>query len=148
MVLPALLNPFVEGAPARVMTRIARDSIRARTPFDPLFDEVAEDPSTRAFILAHFVAVMLAVARGHRPSPRAAFPRRRLDAGAALAACDRTLNRRAGAIPVAVVAGPPPTRANGSWPPGGCSPNRSPAPPPGSATATSGPAPSLASRAR
>ncbi len=73
MVLPPILNPFVEGAPAGVMTRIALDWIIERTPVDPLFDEVAEDQYTREFTLAHFVHVMLDVASGHRPSPRAAF---------------------------------------------------------------------------
>jgi hypothetical protein len=73
VVLPAILNPFVEGAPACVMTRIALDWIIESTPFDQLFDEVAEDQYTREFTLAHFVQVMLDVASGHRPSPRAAF---------------------------------------------------------------------------
>ena len=42
MVLPAILNPFVDGAPAAVMTRIALDWIIDGTPLDELFDEVAE----------------------------------------------------------------------------------------------------------
>jgi hypothetical protein len=40
MVLPATLNPFVERAPAAVMTRIALDRIIEGTPFDHLFEEV------------------------------------------------------------------------------------------------------------
>ncbi len=103
MVLPAILNPFVEGAPAGVMTRIALDWIIESTPFDPHFDEVAEDQSTREFTLAHFVQVMLDVASGQRPSPRAAFLRRRLDAVASICAFDRKLNRMEVVIPVEVV---------------------------------------------
>ena len=70
MVLPAILNPFIEGAPACVMTRIALDWIIEATPFDQLFEEVAEDQYTREFTLAHFVQVMLDVASGHRRSTR------------------------------------------------------------------------------
>src|SRR5512135_1931306 len=36
-----ILNPFIEGAPAAVMTRIALDGIVDGTPLDELFDEVA-----------------------------------------------------------------------------------------------------------
>jgi hypothetical protein len=103
VVLPAILNPFVEGAPACVMTRIALDWIIESTPFDQLFDEVVEDQYTREFTLAHFVQVMLDVASGHRPSPRAAFLRRRLDAVASISAFYRKLNRMEVAIPVEVV---------------------------------------------
>jgi hypothetical protein len=42
MILPAILNPFVEGVPAAVMTRIALDWIIEGTPLDELFHEVAE----------------------------------------------------------------------------------------------------------
>ena len=80
MVLPAILNPFVEGAPAAVMTRIALDWIIDGTPLDELFDEVAAGQYTRELTLTHFVQVMLDVASGHRPSPRAAFLRRELAA--------------------------------------------------------------------
>ncbi|MBV8462547.1 MAG: hypothetical protein JO368_04585 [Acidimicrobiales bacterium] len=65
MVLPAILNPVLDGAPAAVLTRITRDWIIDGTPRDELFDKVAEDQSTRAFTLTHFVQVMLDVASGH-----------------------------------------------------------------------------------
>jgi hypothetical protein len=42
VVLPAILNPFAEGAPAAVMTRIAPDWIIDGTLLDQLFQEVAE----------------------------------------------------------------------------------------------------------
>jgi hypothetical protein len=103
MVLPAILNPFVEGAPACIMTRIALDWIIEGTPFDQLFDEVAEDQYTREFTRAHFVHVMLDVASGHRPTPRAAFLRRRLDAVASISAFYRKLHRMEVAIPAEIV---------------------------------------------
>ena len=103
MVLPAILNPFVEGAPAAVMTRIALDWIIDGTPLDELFDEVAEDQYTRELTLTHFVQVMLDVASGYRPSPRAAFLRRDLARVASLSAFYRKLNRMELAIPEAVV---------------------------------------------
>jgi hypothetical protein len=49
VVLPAILNPFAEGAPAAVMTRIALDWIIDSTPFDQLFHEVAESQYEREF---------------------------------------------------------------------------------------------------
>ena len=58
MALPAILNPFIEGAPACVMTRIALDWIIEATPFDQLFEEVAEDQYTREFTLTHFVQLV------------------------------------------------------------------------------------------
>lgn len=103
MVFPAILNPFIEGAPATVMTRIALDWIIEGTPFDQLFEEVAEAQYTREFTLAHFVHVLLDVASGHRPSPRAAFLRRRLETIASLSAFCRKLNRMELPIPAAVV---------------------------------------------
>src|SRR3954468_23054179 len=75
LVLPAILNPSIEGAPAAVMTRIALDWILDGTPLDELFEEVAEGQSTREFTLTHLVQVMLDVASGYRPSPRVAFLR-------------------------------------------------------------------------
>ena len=103
MVLPAILNPFIEGAPAAVMTRIALDWIIDGTPLDELFEEVAEDQYTRELTLTHFVQVMLDVASGHRPSPRAAFLRRDLALIASISAFYRKLNRMELAIPEAIV---------------------------------------------
>jgi hypothetical protein len=103
MVLPAILNPYVEGAPAAVMTRIALDWTLEGTSFDQIFEQVAEDQYEREFTLAHFVHTMLDVASGYRPSPRAAFLRRRLDAVASISAFYRKLGRRELAIPTEVV---------------------------------------------
>ena len=103
MVLPAILNPFVDGAPAAVMTRITLDWILDGTPLDVLFDEVAAGQYTRELTLTHFVQVMLDVASGYRPSPRAAFLRRELAHVASLSAFYRKLNRMELAIPEAVV---------------------------------------------
>src|SRR3954453_20221534 len=103
LVLPPILNPFIEGAPAAVMTRIALDWIIDGTPLDELFDEVAEGRYTRELTLTHFVQVLLDVASGHRPSPRAAFLRRELSLLASPSAFYRKLNRMELAIPEAVV---------------------------------------------
>src|SRR4051794_29349449 len=103
LVLPAILNPFIEDAPAAVMTRIALDWITTNTPLDDLFGEVAEGQYTREFTLSHFVHVMLDVACGYRPSPRAAFLRRDLFLTASISAFYRKLNRMELAVPEAVV---------------------------------------------
>jgi len=103
LVLPAILNPFVNDAPAAVMTRIALDWIIGGTPLDELFEEVAEGQYTREFTLTHFVQVMLDVASGNRPSPRAAFQRRDLALIASISAFYRKLNRMGLAVPEAVV---------------------------------------------
>src|SRR4051794_10815174 len=93
MVLPAILNPFVEGAPAAVMTRLALDWIIEGTPLDELFREVAQGQYEREFALSHFVQVMLDVACGFRPTPRAAFLRRDFQRVASLSAFYRKLPR-------------------------------------------------------
>jgi Transposase DDE domain len=103
LVLPAILNPFVKDAPAAVMTRIALDWIIDGTPLDELFEEVAGDQYTREFTLTHFVQVMLDVASGNRPSPRAAFQRRDLALIASISAFYRKLNRMGLAVPEAVL---------------------------------------------
>jgi hypothetical protein len=103
LILPAILNPFVEGAAAAVMTRIALDWIIDGTPLDELFDDVADAQYTRELTLTHFVQVMLDVVSGHRPSPRAAYLRRDLPRIASLSAFYRKLNRMEPAVPEAVV---------------------------------------------
>src|SRR5947208_9666080 len=85
------------------MTRITLDWILDGTPLDVLFDEVAAGQYTRELTLTHFVQVMLDVASGYRPSPRAAFLRRELAHVASLSAFYRKLNRMELAIPEAVV---------------------------------------------
>src|SRR4051794_40038687 len=98
-----MLNPFVKDAPAAVMTRITLDWIIDGTPLDELFEEVAENQYTRELTLAHFVQVMLDVASGHRPSPRAAYQRRDLELVASVSAFYRKLNRMELALPEAVL---------------------------------------------
>ncbi len=93
MILPAILDPFVEGAPAAVMTRIALDWILDGTPLDRILQEVADGQFQREFLLRHFVDVMLDVACGFRPSPRAAFVRRELERVASVSAFYRKLGR-------------------------------------------------------
>jgi hypothetical protein len=93
MVLPAILNPFVQDAPAAVMTRIALDGIIDGTPLDQLLQEVADGQYQREFALSHFVQVMLDVACGFRPTPRAAFLRRELQRVASISAFYRKLGR-------------------------------------------------------
>src|SRR5256885_1436275 len=85
------------------MTRIALDWIVDGTPLDELFDEVAEDQYTRELTLIHLVQVMLDVASGYRPSPRAAYRRRDLESVASLSAFYRKLARMGLAVPEAVV---------------------------------------------
>jgi hypothetical protein len=79
VILPAILDPFVEGAPAAVMTRLALDWIIDGTPLDCILQEVADWQFERELTLRHLVDVMLDVACGFRPSPRAAFVRRDLE---------------------------------------------------------------------
>ena len=93
MILPAILNPFVEKAPAAVMTRIALDWILDGTSLDRILQEVAEGQFEREFLLRHFVDVMLDVACGFRPTPRAAFVRRDLEQVASISAFYRKLGR-------------------------------------------------------
>jgi hypothetical protein len=93
MILPAILDPFVEGAPAAVMTRIALDWMIDGTPLDRILREVADGQFEREFTLQHFVEVMLDVACGFRPTPRAAFIRRDLERGASISAFYRKLGR-------------------------------------------------------
>jgi IS4 transposase len=102
-VLPAILNPFAEGAAPAVMTRLALDWILDEPTLNQLFEETTEDQYTREWALEHFVQVMVDVACGFRPSPRAAFLRRRLELVASLSSFYRKLNRMELAVPTAVV---------------------------------------------
>jgi hypothetical protein len=103
VILPAILNPLVEGAPAAVMTRIAMDWIVEQTPLDELLQEVAEGQYEREFALSHFVQVMLDVACGFRPTPRAAFMRREFQRIASISAFYRKLGRMELAVTEEVV---------------------------------------------
>jgi IS4 transposase len=102
-VLPAILNPFTEGAAPAVMTRLALDWIIDEPVLNQLFEEAAEDQYTREWALEHFVHVLVDVACGFRRSPRAAFLRRRLETIASLSSFYRKLNRMELAVPAAVV---------------------------------------------
>ena len=103
MILPAILNPFVEGAPAAVMTRIALDRILDGTPLDRILRDVADGQFERELTLRHLVDVMLDVACGFRPSPRAAYQRRDLELVASLSAFYRKLGRMELAVTEEVV---------------------------------------------
>ncbi|HSU84109.1 MAG TPA: hypothetical protein VLR69_16940, partial [Thermoanaerobaculia bacterium] len=93
MILPAILDPFVEGAPAAVMTRLALDWIIDGTPLDRILQEVADAQFERELTLRHLVDVMLDVACGFRPTPRAAYLRRDLERIASTSAFYRELGR-------------------------------------------------------
>lgn len=105
MVLPAILDPFAEGAAPAVMTRIALDWMIEATSIDPILDEVAEGQYSREFLLAHFVEVMADVACGFRPSPRHAFLKRQFDRIASISAFYRKLGRMELAVSTAIVRG-------------------------------------------
>ena len=102
-VLPAILDPFARDAAPAVMTRIALDWIIDEPALDRIFDQAAGEQYTREWALAHFVGVMTDVACGFRPSPRAAFLRRRLEEIASISGFYRKLNRMEPGIPAAVV---------------------------------------------
>jgi len=103
MVLPAILDPFAEGAAPAVMTRIALDWMIEGTSIDPILDEVSEGQYTREFLLGHFVQVMSDVACGFRKSPREAFLKRQLNLVGSLSAFYRKLGRMECAVTAAIV---------------------------------------------
>src|SRR3954464_2403976 len=103
MVLPAILDPFAEGAAPAVMTRLALDWMIERTSIDPILADVSEGQYDREFLLGHFVEVMADVACGFQPSPRAAFLKRQLDRVASISAFYRKLGRMEPAVPAAIV---------------------------------------------
>jgi IS4 transposase len=102
-ILPAILDPYVEGASPAVMIRIALDWLIEEPILNQLFEEATEGQYTREWALEHFVNVMLDVTCGFRPSPRAAFRRRQLEIIASLSSFYRKLHRMELAIPAAVV---------------------------------------------
>ena len=91
--MPAILNPFAEGAAPAVMTRIALDWMVDGPAIDALLDEVSEGQYSREILLRHFVEVMADVACGFRKSAHAAFLKRQLDHLASISAFYRKLNR-------------------------------------------------------
>jgi Transposase DDE domain len=103
MVLPAILNPFAEGAAPAVMTRLALDWMIEDASIDAILEELAEGQYEREFLLSHFVQVMCDVACGFRKSPRQAFLRRQLDLIASCSAFYRKLGRMEPAVTAAIV---------------------------------------------
>jgi IS4 transposase len=102
-VLPAILNPFAEGAAPAVMTRLALDWILDEPVLNQLFEETTQDGYTREWLLEHFVQVLVDVACGFRKSPRAAFRHRQLELIASLSSFYGKLRRMELAVPAAVV---------------------------------------------
>jgi Transposase DDE domain len=103
MVLPAILDPFAEGAAPAVMTRLALDWMIERTSLDTILEKVSEEQYDREFLLSHFVQVMCDVACGFRKSPREAFLKRQLDRLASISAFYRKLARMELAVTAAIV---------------------------------------------
>ena len=103
MVLPAILDPFAEGAAPAVMTRLALDWMIQDTSIDPILGEFTDRQYNREFLLSHFVQVMVDVACGFRRSLRAAFLKRKLDLIASVSAFYRKLARMEPAVSAAIV---------------------------------------------
>ena len=103
MVLPAILDPYAEGAAPAVMTRIALGWMIEETSLDPILEEVAVGQYDREFLLGHFVQVMADVACGFRRSLRAAFLKRQLNLVASISAFYRKLARMEPDVSAAVV---------------------------------------------
>jgi IS4 transposase len=104
MNLPPVLESFVKGSPLTVMVRAALDWLIDEVAVDEIFEKAASSQYTRELTLSHMVNVMLDVAAGIRPSPRAAFRARELDRAVSAAAFYGKLNRMEPDIAVAVVA--------------------------------------------
>src|SRR5262245_59708948 len=102
-VLPAILDPFAEGAAPAVMTRIALDWIIDEPVLNQLFEETAQEGYTREWLLEHLLQVLVDVGCGFRKSPRAAFRHRQLELIASLSSFYGKLRRLELAIPVAIV---------------------------------------------
>jgi hypothetical protein len=101
--LPPGLDRFVQEAPPAVMVRIALDWILDEPILNQLFAQAVHAQYTREWTLEHLVQVMLDVACGFRPSPRAAFRRRQLELIASLSSFYRKLNRMELTVSIAVV---------------------------------------------
>ena len=103
MTLPAILNPFVKGAAATVMTRRATEWLIDEPTLEALFEQVTDAQYTRELTLTHLVHILLDVASGTRPSPRAAFWARWEQIRVSEAAFYGKLQRMEPAIAAAVV---------------------------------------------
>ena len=137
MVLPAILNPFAEGAAPAVMTRMALDWMIDRTSIDTILEKVSEEQYDREFLLSHFVQVMCDVACGFRKSPREAFLKRRLDRIASCSAFYRKLARMEPVVTAAIVRETASRARELIAAAGDSCPSPSRGTPPGSSTATS-----------
>src|SRR3954452_20512272 len=93
MTLPAILDPFAREAAATVMTRMALEWLIDEAALEQLFEDRAAAQYTRELTLTHMVDLMLDVAAGIRPSPRAAFEARREHLGVSAAAFYGKLKR-------------------------------------------------------
>jgi IS4 transposase len=85
------------------MTRLVLDWIIDEPVLGQLFDRTAKGQYTREWTLAHLVGVLTDVACGFRPSPRAAFRRRRLQEIASISSFYRKLDRMEPEVAAAVV---------------------------------------------
>src|SRR5262245_2816084 len=104
MNLPPILDRFVQGSPLTVMVRAALDWLVDEVVVDEIFEKTAVSQYTRELTLSHLVDVMLDVATGVQPSPRAAFRARGLDRLVSSKAFYGKLNRMEPDLAVAVVA--------------------------------------------
>jgi len=93
MSLPTRFDPFVEGANATVQVRMCVQRLIDPETMNQLFEELAENQYTRELTLAHIVDLMLDVACGQQPSPRAAFLSKKLQFKVSLAAFYAKLQR-------------------------------------------------------
>jgi IS4 transposase len=104
MFVPPVLEPFVKGSPLTVMVRSALEWLVDEVALDEIFEKAAVSQYTRELTLSHMVDVILDVASGVRPSPRAAFRARGLDRAVSAAAFYGKLGRMEPAVAVAIVA--------------------------------------------
>lgn len=103
MDISSALQPFVEGSPLTVMVRASLEWLVDAEVIERIFEETTASQYTRTLTLAHMVDVLLDVAAGVRPSPRASFRARGLDRRVSAAAFYAKLNRMETAVAVAVV---------------------------------------------
>ncbi len=104
MSLPEAFQPFVEGAPSAVISRLALEYLVDDEALGMLFADRAMAQYEREVTLTNLVNVMLDVACGARRSPRAAFQVRGDQIAASLSAFYGKLNRTELAISEAIVA--------------------------------------------
>jgi IS4 transposase len=104
MPLPEVFQPFVEGAPSAVISRLALEYLVDNEALGMLFAGHATAQYEREFTLTNLVNIMLDVACGARRSPRAAFQARTDQVAASLSAFYGKLSRTELGISEAIVA--------------------------------------------